>query len=115
MLFSLLALGNYTQNNTKQSLRVLIVVAGKQLKKQPKLQKAWDIEQLSIKSGDLIKFNSSILSWYYQGEYTQGNIRKNTIAILMNIDKSINEVILMINGQLLCIICLDLQFQCEKI
>ena len=65
--------------------------------------------------GDLIKFKNNILSWYYQGEYTEDTIDKNTIAILMNIDKSINEVILMINGQLLCIICLDLQFQCDKI
>ena len=65
--------------------------------------------------GDLIKFKNNILSWYYQGEYTEDTIDKNTIAILMNIDKSINEVILMINGQLLCIICLDLQFQCDKL
>lgn len=65
--------------------------------------------------GDLIKFNSHALVWYYQGEYIQDTVEENTIAILMNIDKSDNEVILMINGQLLCIICLDLQFQCEKI
>ena len=65
--------------------------------------------------GDLIKFNSRALVWYYQGEYIQDTVEENTIAILMNIDKSNNEVILMINGQLLCIICLDLQFQCDKI
>lgn len=65
--------------------------------------------------GDLIKFNSRALVWYYQGEYIQDTVEENTIAILMNIDKSDNEVILMINGQLLCVICLDLQFQCDKI
>lgn len=65
--------------------------------------------------GDLIKFKNNILSWYYQGEYTEDTIDKNTIGILINIDKPLNEVILMINGQMLCIICLDLQFQCDKL
>mgnify|MGYP003501254525 FL=1 len=65
--------------------------------------------------GDLIKFNSCTLAYYYQGEYTQDAVDENTIGILINIDKPLNEVILMINGQLLCVICLDLQFQCDKI